>query len=70
VKNYLVGQLLKSADGPNSMMDMFLSVYDYQLPLDFYANYLKKIKEIKAETIQSLAKKLLNWSDFTIITAG
>lgn len=70
VKNYLVGQLLKSADGPNSMMDMFLSVYDYQLPLDFYANYLRKIKDMKSETIQKLAKKYLNWSDFTIITAG
>lgn len=70
VKNFLVGQLLKSADGPNSMMDMFLSVYDYQLPLDFYANYLRKIKDMKAETIQALAKKYLNWSDFTIITAG
>lgn len=70
VKNYLVGQLLKSADGPNSMMDMFLSVYDFQLTLNFYTNYLKKVKEMKAVTIQELAKKYLNWSDFTIITAG
>jgi zinc protease len=70
VKNYLVGQLLKSADGPNSMMDMFLNVYDYQLNVDFYAQYLKNIKSMNAETIQILAKKYLNWSDFTIITAG
>ena len=70
VKNYLLGQLLKSADGPNAMMDMFIGVEQHGLDLDFYQDYMKKVQEITPERIQELAIKYLDWSNFTIIEAG
>lgn len=70
VKNYLLGQLLKSADGPYSMMDLYLSVEIQNLDLDFYNEAISSIRSITAERIQELANKYLNWDDFTVITAG
>jgi zinc protease len=70
VKNYMLGQLLKSADGPYSMVDLFLSVEPHGLDLDFYNKAIESLHAIKAERIQELAKHYLNWDDFTVVAAG
>lgn len=70
VKNYLLGQLLKSADGPNAMMDLFLGVEQHKLTLAFYNQYIEKIKSITADEIRNIAVKCLNWDKFTLVTAG
>jgi predicted Zn-dependent peptidase len=70
VKNYMLGQLLKSADGPNAMMDLYLSVRMQQLDYSFYNKAIESIKKIDAERIQELAVKYLQWDNFTIVTAG
>ncbi len=70
IKNYLLGQLLKSADGPYSMMDLYLSAEIHGLGLDFYNESIKSIQEITPERIQELAVKYLSWEDMTIVTAG
>jgi predicted Zn-dependent peptidase len=70
VRNYLLGQLLKSADGPYSMADLYLSVEPYGLQLDFYNQAIESINSITPKRIQELAKKYLNWEDFTIVSAG
>lgn len=70
VKNYMLGQLLKSADGPNATMDLFLGVEQHQLELDFYNDFIQKILTVQAEELRELAKMYLNWDKITLITAG
>lgn len=70
VKNYMLGQILKSADGPYAMLDLYNSVNMYGLTLDFYDNAIAKVRSITSSRIQELAKKYLNWDDYLIITAG
>lgn len=70
VKNYMLGQLLKSADGPYSMMDLFLSAEINGKDLELYNQAIERIHAITPERIQELAKQYLNWDDFTIIMAG
>lgn len=70
VKNYMLGQLLKSADGPYSMMDLFLSAEVHGKNLDFYNEAIHSIQNITSERIQNLAKKYLNWDEMTIVSAG
>jgi zinc protease len=70
VKNYLLGQLLKSADGPNSLMDLYLGVNMHELNLDYYNEVITRIKNITSKELQNLAIKYLNWEKLTIITAG
>lgn len=70
VQNYMLGQLLKSADGPYAMLDMYNSVDMHGLDLEFYDNAIRQIRAITQDRIQELAKQYLNWEDFLIITAG
>ena len=70
VRNYLLGQLLKSADGPYAMTDLFLSVDAYELDFSFYENYIQKVKNIDAEELRALAVKHLAWDSMTIVIAG
>jgi zinc protease len=70
VKNYLLGQLLKSADGPYSMMDLYLSVEMFGMDLEFYNKMIHHINTITPERIKELANKYFNWEEFTIVTAG
>lgn len=70
VKNYMLGQLLKSADGPYAMLDMYNSVDMHDLTLEFYDEAIHKIQNITPERILQLAKQYLNAADFLIITAG
>ena len=70
VRNYLLGQILKSADGPYAMNDLFQSVEAYELDLSFYERYIEKIKTIEAEELRELAVKYLAWDTMTIVIAG
>lgn len=70
VRNYMLGQLLKSADGPYAMTDLFLSAIIHGKDLEFYNQAIDRINSIDSERIRDLAIKYLNWNDFTIITAG
>jgi zinc protease len=70
VRNYLLGQLLKSADGPNAMMDLFLSVHQHALNLEFYNDFILKIETITVDEIKEIAEKYLDWNKFTVVIAG
>lgn len=70
VKNYMLGQLLKSADGPYSMMDLYLGVEQFGLNLEFYNQMIHSINAVTPERIRELANQYLNWDNFTIVTAG
>lgn len=70
VRNYVLGQLLKSADGPYAMLDMYNSVDIYGLDLSFYDDMIRSVKNITPERIRELAIAYLQWDDFLIVTAG
>lgn len=70
VKNYMLGQILKSADGPYSMMDLYMGVEPYDMDLDFYNKSIESINNIRPERIQELALKYLNWNQMTVVSAG
>ncbi len=70
VKNYMLGQLLKSADGPYSMMDLYLGAHIHGFDFEFYNKAIQSLHSITAERIQELAKKHLNWDDMVVVTAG
>lgn len=70
VKNYMMGQLLKSADGPYAMTDLFLSAILNGKDLSFYNDAIHAIQNIHPERLRELARTYLNWSDLTIVSAG
>lgn len=70
VKSYLIGQVLKSTDGPFAMMSQFLFVHDYALPDDYLDRYLNTVQHITPQEIQSLAIRYLDWESMNIIEVG
>jgi predicted Zn-dependent peptidase len=70
VRSYLLGQTLKSADGPYATMDLFLAVEQHGMDLEFYNKYIHKIRTIQAEELRDMANKYLNWETLNIVTAG
>ena len=70
VKNYMLGQLLKSADGPYAMTDLFISAEMHGKGLEFYNEALQSIKKIDPIRIRELARLYLKWEDMTIVAFG
>ncbi|NVK63679.1 MAG: insulinase family protein [Flavobacteriales bacterium] len=70
VRNYMLGQLLKSADGAYAMTDLFLSAELHGKSLDFYNEAIHAIRSITPERVQELAKQYLNWDDMTVVAVG
>lgn len=70
VQNYMLGQLLKSADGPYALIDLYLGVEQHGFNLEFYNEMLHTIKSITPQRIQNLAQKYFDWEEMTIVTAG
>ncbi len=70
VRNYMLGNLIRSIDGPFALVDNFKSLYEFGLKNDF--NYLleEKIKNIAADEIMELVNTYYNIEDLTIVTAG
>ncbi len=70
VRNYMLGQLLKSADGAYAMTDLFLSAELHGKSLEFYNEAIHAIRSITPERVQELAKQYLVWEDFTVVAVG
>ncbi len=70
IKNYLLGQLLKSADGPYSMMDLYLSAEAQGLDFDFYNRTIESLHSVTPTRLQELAIKYLVWEEMTVVSAG
>lgn len=70
VKNYIIGEILEQSDGPQAMMDRFISVQLFGMNLSYYNDLMKAINEISAKEIQQLAQKYLDWEDMVIVAVG
>ena len=60
VKNYLMGNYLKSIDGPFALSDKFKGIMVYGLDYSYYDHYLDTLKNITSEQLLSLAKQYLD----------
>ena len=70
VKNYMLGQLLKSCDGPFNMATVYENVNEYGLDYSFYNLYIKTIKEITPKTLLELGVKYFRKVDLKEIVVG
>jgi predicted Zn-dependent peptidase len=70
VKSYLLGQLLKAADGPYAMLDLFSGVELHGMDISFYNKYIQEVQKITAEDIREMACKHLDWKSLSIISVG
>jgi zinc protease len=70
VRSYLLGQILKSADGPYATMDLYLGVQNHGMDLEFYNRYIHKIRTIQPMELREIARKYLAWDTLNVISVG
>ncbi|MBI3517810.1 MAG: insulinase family protein [Bacteroidetes bacterium] len=70
VRNYVLGQFLRSVDGPYSLADKFKAIWEFGLSYDYFDNYFKAVKTITPEEIRSLANKYLQEKDLIELVVG
>jgi zinc protease len=59
-RNYMLGTFLKGMDGAFQLAERFKSVYLYDLDYSYYEKYIEKIRTIKSDEIQDLAKRYMD----------
>jgi zinc protease len=70
VRNYVLGQFLRTVDGPYSLADKFKAIWEFDLGYDYFENYFKAVKTITPEEIKALANTYLKEKDLIELVVG
>lgn len=70
VRNYMLGNALRSIDGALAAGDFFKTLYESGLDENYFYNYVNGIKTITKEEIRELAQKYFDKDNFIQIIAG
>ncbi|MFO7978465.1 MAG: pitrilysin family protein, partial [Bacteroidales bacterium] len=54
-KNSMSGSFARSLESPRTIASFALNIARYDLPADYYANYLKKLEEVTISDVQQMA---------------
>jgi zinc protease len=70
VKNYMTGDLMRSADGPFQIADAWKTVMEFELGKDYYSRLIQEITHVDALRLQELAETYLGPESLTEVVAG
>ncbi len=70
VRNYILGQFLRSVDGPYSLADKFKAIYEYDLGYDYFENYFDAVKTVTPQELKQLANTYLQEKDLIELVVG
>ncbi|MBN1299926.1 MAG: insulinase family protein [Melioribacteraceae bacterium] len=69
-KNYLIGSFARSLESPQTVASFALNIARYNLPKDYYKNYLKNVQAVTAEDLQQMAKKYIKPNNAYVLVVG
>lgn len=69
-KNYMTGSFARALENPQTIANFALNIARYNLPSDYYKNYLKNLNAVTAEDIQRVAEKYLKTENAHIVIVG
>jgi len=69
-KNYMSGSFALSLENPNTVANFAINTARYNLPADYYANYLKNLAAVSAEDVQAMAQKYILPGNIYIVAVG
>ena len=70
VRNYILGQFLRSVDGPFALADKFKAIWEYNLDYSYFDLYFNDIKTVTPSDIIDLANKYLQEKDLLECVVG
>lgn len=70
VRNYILGQFLRSVDGPFTLADKFKSIWEFGLDYSFFDKYFHAVKTVTPKELRDLANKYLQEKDLIECVVG
>lgn len=70
VKNYICGSFVKSFKDPIEIASRYRNIYFYELPSDYFSNYIRDVQSIDASELQTLAQKYFQEDRFLSVLIG
>ncbi len=70
VKNYMTGTFAYTLQDPQTIARFAINTEKYNLPADYYANYLKNVAAVTIEDVQEMAKKYIKPENAIVIVVG
>ncbi|MGM0530260.1 MAG: M16 family metallopeptidase [Bacteroidota bacterium] len=70
VKNVITGQFARSLEDAQTRARFALNIKRYNLPEDYYANYLKNVDNVTAKEVQQVAKKYILPDESIVVVVG
>ena len=69
-KAYITGSFARSMESPQTIASFALNVERYNLPEDYYTNYLKRLDAVTLNDIQEMAKKYIKPDNAHVVVVG
>ncbi|NOR87360.1 MAG: hypothetical protein GQ527_07110, partial [Bacteroidales bacterium] len=70
VKNYMAGGLLRSLNGPFALGEMMRMIYDHQLPMNYFSQYISSVQAATSEDILKSVRTHLQEDQMISVMAG
>jgi predicted Zn-dependent peptidase len=70
VRNYVLGQFLRSVDGPYALADKFKAIWEFGLGYDYFDRYFEAVKTVTPEELMRLANTYLQEKDLVELVVG
>jgi zinc protease len=69
-KNLLAGNFIRSLEQPSTIARFAINIARYNLPKDYYKNYIKNLSTVTVDEILAVAKKYIKPSNANILVVG
>ncbi|MCF7859596.1 MAG: insulinase family protein [Candidatus Cloacimonetes bacterium] len=70
VINYMSGGFARSLESPQTIANFAINTELYNLPKDYYKNYLKNLSAVTVEDVEAMAKKYLQPNKAYVLVVG
>ncbi len=69
-KNLLSGSFIRTLEQPATIANFAINIARYNLPKDYYKNYLKNLSAVSVDDVQAVAKKYIKPNNANIVIVG
>lgn len=69
-KNYMTGGFARSLENPQTIANFAIDIERYNLPKDYFKNYLKNLNDVTADDVLATAKKYIKPNNLNLVVVG
>jgi len=70
IKNYMTGTFAYTLQDPQTIARFAINTQKYNLPADYYANYLKNLAAVTIDDVRAMAKKYIKPNNAIVLAVG